>query len=147
MGLIDKIQIQILGLKEKLTEIISDSLKDNEESIIKLNQKQLLLGKRADGSDNLPYSRYTITRRIKEGNPVKNSLITLYEYGDFHKSMLLKIDNKKFSIIATDSKTESILEEDYGINVLGLTKDSFTILFKEVRPEIKKKTILYLKGL
>ena len=147
MGLIDKIQIQILGLKGKLTEIISDSLKDNEESIIKLNQKQLLLGKRADGSDNLPYSRYTITRRIKEGNPVKNNLITLYEYGDFHKSMLLKIDNKKFSIIATDSKTESILEEDYGINVLGLTKDSFTILFKEVRPEIKKKTILYLKGL
>lgn len=147
MGLIDKIQIQILGLKGKLTEIISDSLKDNEESIIKLNQKQLLLGKRADGSDNLPYSRYTITRRIKEGNPVKNNLITLYEYGDFHKSMLLEIDNKKFSIIATDSKTESILEEDYGINVLGLTKDSFTILFKEVRPEIKKKTILYLKGL
>ena len=147
MGLIDKIQIQILGLKEKLTEIISDSLKDNEESIIKLNQKQLLLGKRADGSDNLPYSRYTITRRIKEGNPVKNNLITLYEYGDFHKSMLLKIDNKKFSITATDSKTESILKTDYGKNVLGLTKDSFTILFKEVRPEIKKKTILYLKGL
>lgn len=147
MGLIDKIQIQILGLKEKLTEIISDSLKDNEESIIKLNQKQLLLGKRADGSDNLPYSIHTITRRIKEGNPVKNNLITLYEYGDFHKSMLLKIDNKKFSIIATDSKTESILKTDYGKNVLGLTKDSFTILFKEVRPEIKKKTILYLKGL
>lgn len=147
MGLIDKIQIQILGLKEKLTEIISDSLKDNEESIIKLNQKQLLLGKRADGSDNLPYSRDTITRRIKKGNPVKNSLITLYEYGDFHKSMLLKIDNKKFSIIATDSKTERILKTDYGKNVLGLTKDSFTILFKEVRPEIKKKTILYLKGL
>lgn len=147
MGLIDKIQTQVSGLKEKLTEIISDSLKENEESIIKLNQKQLLLGKRADGSDNLPYSRDTITRRIKKGNPVKNNLITLYEYGDFHKSMLLKIDNKKFSITATDSKTESILEEDYGINVLGLTKDSFTILFKEVRPEIKKKTILYLKGL
>ena len=147
MGLIDKIQTQVSGLKEKLTEIISDSLKDNEESIIKLNQKQLLLGKRADGSDNLPYSRDTITRRIKEGNPVKNNLITLYEYGDFHKSMLLKIDNKKFSIIATDSKTERILKTDYGKNVLGLTKDSFTILFKEVRPEIKKKTILYLKGL
>ena len=147
MGLIDKIQTQVSGLKEKLTEIISDSLKDNEESIIKLNQKQLLLGKRADGSDNLPYSRDTITRRIKKGNPVKNSLITLYEYGDFHKSMLLKIDNKKFSIIATDSKTERILKTDYGKNVLGLTKDSFTILFKEVRPEIKKKTILYLKGL
>ena len=147
MGIIDKIQTQVSGLKEKLTEIISDSLKENEESIIKLNQKQLLLGKRADGSDNLPYSRYTITRRIKEGNPVKNNLITLYEYGDFHKSMLLKIDNKKFSITATDSKTESILKTDYGKNVLGLTKDSFTILFKEVRPEIKKKTILYLKGL
>jgi len=109
MGLINKIQTQVSGLKEKLTEIISDSLKENEESIIKLNQKQLLLGKRADGSDNLPYSRATITRRIKKGNPVKNNLITLYEYGDFHKSMLLKIDNKKFSIIATDSKTEKTI--------------------------------------
>ena len=147
MGLINKIQTQVSGLKEKLTEIISDSLKENEESIIKLNQKQLLLGKRADGSDNFPYSRDTITRRIKKGNPVKNKLITLYEYGDFHKSMLLKIDNKKFSITATDPKTESILKRDYGKNVLGLTKDSFTILFKEIRPEIKKKTILYLKGL
>ena len=64
MGRINKIQTQVSGLKEKLTEIISDSLKENEESIIKLNQKQLLLGKRADGSDNLPYSRYTRTRSI-----------------------------------------------------------------------------------
>lgn len=147
MPLINKIQNQVSGLKEKLTEIISDSLKENEDSIIKLNQNQLLLGKRADGSDNLPYSRDTITRRIKKGNPVKNNLITLYEYGDFHKSMLLKIDNKKFSIIATDSKTESILKNDYGKKVLGLTKDSFSILFKEIRPKVKKKTILYLKGL
>ena len=147
MPLIDKIQTQVSGLKEKLTEIISDSLKENEESIIKLNQNQLLSGKRADGSDNNPYSKDTIRRRIKKGNPVKNNLITLYEYGDFYRSMLLKIDNKKFLITATDSKTESILKNDYGKKVLGLTKDSFSILFKEIRPKVKKKTILYLKGL
>ena len=114
MPLINKIQNQVSGLKEKLTEIISDSLKENEESIIKLNQTQLLSGKRADGSNNNQYSKDTIRRRIKKGNPVKNNLITLYEYGDFYKSMLLKIDNKKFSIIATDKKTNLILDKSYG---------------------------------
>ena len=147
MALIDKIQSRILGLRENLPQIISSEIKNNEESIINLNQDQLLAGKRTDGTNNEPYSRDTITRRNRKGNPVRNSLITLYEYGDFYKSMLLKIDNKKFSIIATDKKTNLILDKSYGKKTLGLTKESFSKLYKEIYPQVKKKTILYLKGL
>ena len=108
--------------------------------IIDLNQEQLYeYGIDSKGRSLGDYSAYTKSLKIPKGQRIDH--ITLKDAGDFYRSFSVKLEGSRFVIVADGQKEDTNLFKEYGIDILGLTEDSFDVLRTTAIPIINK----YLK--
>lgn len=132
------------GLIEyKLIDIMQNVLKKHYKEIVELNKKQLAKGEKSDGSYMKEYSRSTINVRQAESNPVKGTLIALYDTGEFWKGFWALAYENKLELLSSDTKTNMLITT-YGENIFGLTKSSFEQLADIIVPDLKTEILTFL---
>lgn len=105
-----------------IREEVKESIIETSGEIITLNQGQMSLGRRADGSEITPsYSDLTI--ELKEAKGQETRWVTLRDTGSFWDSMFVQVNAESFDMSSADDKT-SKLEKKYGGKIFGLTKES-----------------------
>ena len=122
-------------------EIAVSVLEELDGFMADLNREQLAKkGVNSDGSDIRPeYSGVTeILKRSKSGTAGITSHVTLFDTGDFHKSIFAEIFPDEVIMDATDSKLFD-LEAKYGDKILGLTDESIKKVREKFNPLFIKK--------
>ena len=69
----------------------------------------------------MPYTPKTIELKEIKGQPTNR--VTLRDTGDFYASFKIITEPDKFTIIATDYKTDGLIRK-YGRQILGLTDEN-----------------------
>lgn len=105
-----------------LLQEVQDAVADTSHEIIVLNQGQMSLGKRADGTEITPtYSDLTIMLKDEKGQETR--WVTLKDKGDFWGDMFVDVGNNSYEMGSADAKAAK-LEKKYGKKIFGLTKES-----------------------
>lgn len=108
--------------KFDISREVRESIIATSPYIIKLNQGQMFIGRRADGTEILPtYKDSTIEIKKEKGQPYDR--VTLKDKGDFWADISVLVGNDSFIIDDTNVKTQSLLKK-YGDKVLGLSAAS-----------------------
>lgn len=90
--------------------------------MITLNQGQMFIGVRADGTEITPtYSDVTIEIKEQKGQP--SDRVTLRDTSEFWDDMFVQINAADYEMSSANEKTEK-LEKKYGKRIFGLTKES-----------------------
>lgn len=101
---------------------VQEAVIETSGEMIILNQGQMSLGKRADGTEITPsYADTTI--EIKESKGQETRWVTLHDIGSFWENMFVDVNANSYSLSSADSKTDK-LKKKYGKNIFGLTKES-----------------------
>jgi hypothetical protein len=123
--------------------IILDFISDNKKHIAAyVSEMQLFVeGVRGeDGqfiADYWPYHPYTIAVKQSKGQPTDR--VTLRDTGAFHRSIKVDVDNEKFTVTATDPKTDELMEK-YGEGILNISDDNLHSLKQGLLlPELRRK--------
>lgn len=126
---------------EMFPAIVEQIVRDSEQEIVSLNQKQLFDGKNADG-DMLfpPYSQLTVELKSAKGQPTDR--VTLKDTGAFYRGMFIDIQGEDLIISSTDSKTDSLVEK-YGERIFGLTSASI----EEIKPNMNDRLVAFVAEL
>jgi hypothetical protein len=104
-----------------LTEV-QEAVIETSGEIIVLNQGQMSLGKRADGTEITPsYSDLTVMIKSEKGQ--ETNWVTLKDTGAFWGNMFVDVNADSYTIGSADEKTQK-LEKKYGVKIFGLTKES-----------------------
>lgn len=115
------------SLQRKLKEFdllseLQESVIETSGDIITLNQGQMSLGKRSDGTEITPsYSDITIMLKDEKGQETR--WVTLRDTGSFWGDMFVDVNANSYSLSSADEKTQK-LEKKYGEKIFGLTKES-----------------------
>lgn len=105
-----------------ILEEVRESIIETSGEIITLNQGQMSLGRRADGTEITPtYSDLTI--ELKEAKGQETRWVTLHDTGSFWNSMFVQVNAASFEMSSADDKTGK-LEKKYGKKIFGLTEES-----------------------
>jgi hypothetical protein len=105
-----------------LLQEVQDAVIETSADIITLNQGQMSLGVRADGTEITPtYSDLTIMLKDEKGQ--ESRWVTLRDKGDFWNDMFVDVGNNSYEVGSADAKAVS-LEKKYGKKIFGLTKES-----------------------
>ena len=118
---------------------------DTQDYIIELNTEEQLLeeGIRSDGSEIGNYSANTIEGTSQyEGKKQKNQRydhITLNDTGEFYKSFKVTPNKKGFRLTANPNKDDTNLFAEFGVNIVGLTKESVHKLIDFIEPMFNKE--------
>lgn len=106
----------------ELLQEVQDAVADTSNEIIILNQGQMSLGKRSDGTEITPtYSDLTIILKDEKGQ--ESRWVTLRDTGAFWGNMFVDVGNSSYEVGSADAKAVS-LEKKYGKKIFGLTKES-----------------------
>lgn len=106
---------------ELLAEL-QEAVIETSGEMITLNQGQMSLGKRADGTEITPtYSDLTIMLKDEKGQ--ESRWVTLKDTGSFWGDMFVDVNANSYSLSSADEKTQK-LEKKYGNKIFGLTKES-----------------------
>lgn len=117
---LQELKRRLIGFE--LLQEVQDAVIDTSSDIITLNQGQMSLGVRADGSEITPsYSDVTIA--IKEEKGQETRWVTLHDTGEFWSNMFVDVGNDSYEVGSADAKTAK-LEKKYGNKIFGLTKES-----------------------
>lgn len=120
-----KITLHELQRRLKGFELLSeaqDAVAETSNEIITLNQGQMSLGRRADGTEITPtYSDLTIMLKDEKGQ--ESRWVTLRDTGSFWNDMFVDVGNSSYEVGSADAKAAS-LEKKYGKKIFGLTKES-----------------------
>ena len=101
---------------------VNEALIETSGAMITLNQGQMFIGVRADGTEITPtYSDLTIELKEQKGQP--SDRVTLRDTGDFWDDMFVQINAEDFEMSSANEKTQK-LEKKYGKKIFGLTKES-----------------------
>jgi len=106
----------------ELQRLLEDSLTEIEDFMLDLNREQLSDGKDTKGKGFGNYSEATLIAKEDAGRPARTSYIVLHDKGDFYRSLVVNIVNNNLIFDATDWKL-SMLEQDYGIDILGVSEE------------------------
>lgn len=99
-----------------------EAIIETSSDMIVLNQGQMSLGKRSDGTDITPtYSDLTIMLKDEKGQ--ESRWVTLKDTGTFWSDMFVDVGNNSYEMGSVDAKTAK-LEKKYGKKIFGLTKES-----------------------
>ena len=128
-----------------LNDIFKTLWSDNkvQQYIIKLNTRgegtsQLYnFGINSEGKSIGEYSDNTIQIKAFNGQPVDR--VTLYDTGEFYESFIVIANQKGFKITADPIKEDSNLFEDWGKNIVGLTKENEELLLVFVEKDFNKE--------
>lgn len=105
-----------------LLQEVQDAVADTSMDIITLNQGQMSLGVRADGTEITPtYSDLTIMLKDEKGQETR--WVTLRDTGAFWSDMFVDVGNNAYEVGSADAKAAK-LEKKYGKKIFGLTKES-----------------------
>lgn len=103
-------------------EEVQQAVIETSGDMIVLNQGQMSLGKRADGTEITPtYSDLTIMLKDEKGQ--ESRWVTLKDTGSFWSDMFVDVGNNSYELGSADAKSAS-LEKKYGKKIFGLTKES-----------------------
>lgn len=106
----------------ELLHEVQEAIIETSSDMIVLNQGQMSLGKRADGTEITPtYSDLTIMLKDEKGQ--ESRWVTLKDTGSFWGDMFVDVGNSSYEMGSADAKTAK-LEKKYGKKVFGLTKES-----------------------
>lgn len=127
---------------------VRESIEATTGAIVKLNQGQMFIGRRADGTEILPtYKDSTIEIKKSKGQPYDR--VTLKDTGAFWDSINVNVATDTFLIDASDSKTQGLVKK-YGDKILGLSDASKSeeyiplYFFPELKSRIEGKLGLKL---
>lgn len=126
---------KLLEFEANLPQIINDFIKENEQSIVSLNQSQLWDGKTTEDEYIRPlyasrlYGQYKqeITPNSNRPDEVPNLHVT----GDFYKSMNIDLREDEF-FIKSETLRGSQLKQKYN-NILGLTPENIIVLATDLK--------------
>jgi hypothetical protein len=105
-----------------LLQEVQDAVADTSSDIITLNQGQMSLGVRSDGTEITPtYSDLTIMLKDEKGQETR--WVTLHDTGAFWSDMFVDVGNNSYEVGSADAKAAK-LEKKYGKKIFGLTKES-----------------------
>lgn len=103
-------------------EEVQEALIEVSGEMITLNQGQMFIGVRADGTEITPtYSDLTIELKEQKGQP--SDRVTLHDTGEFWDDMFAQINAADYELGSANEKTAK-LEKKYGKKIFGLTKES-----------------------
>jgi hypothetical protein len=106
----------------ELLNELQEAVIETSGEMITLNQGQMSLGKRADGTEITPtYSDLTIMLKDEKGQ--ESRWVTLKDTGSFWGDMFVDVNANSYSLSSADEKTQK-LEKKYGNKIFGLTKES-----------------------
>lgn len=101
---------------------VQEAVIETSGDIITLNQGQMSLGRRADGTEITPtYSDLTIMLKDEKGQ--ESRWVTLRDKGDFWNDMFVDVGSESYEVGSADAKAAK-LEKKYGKKIFGLTKES-----------------------
>lgn len=138
-------RIKAITVLEVLKHLSED--KSFTDLIIELNTRKQLFDKGIDSTGRQlsdiggNYSPYTL-----QLHPEKiEDKITLFDTGDFYESFRVFYSSGNFVISADTIKDTSNLIEDWGVNILGLTNESLSLLREKAKeiiiPYVRKKIL------
>lgn len=144
MGVIENLRQKVETFNEGLTsgEYIQEIILDNEAFITDMNAQEQLYEQGVNRlgvsiSDYAPYSPTTIAIKRAKGQPTNR--VTLRDEGDFEASFFIEADREKFTIKASDWKTEELTKK-YGSQILGLTQENKAeLIHAYIYPELLTK--------
>jgi hypothetical protein len=106
----------------ELLHEVQEAVIETSNDIITLNQGQMSLGRRADGTEITPtYSDLTIMLKDEKGQ--ESRWVTLKDTGSFWSDMFVDVGNNSYEVGSADAKAQS-LEKKYGKRIFGLTNES-----------------------
>lgn len=118
---------------------VKSAIEKASDWAIELNKDQLEMGLRSDGSKVEPfylsdsYARKKNQRNNRPGFGVPD----LKNTGNFYAGFYAVVKNNDLQIKSSDEKSQK-LQDKYGKNIFGLTKDSKNIYLQVVREEVIK---------
>ena len=117
---------------------------DQKQSVIKLNQEQMLSNEDSLGGTLGDYQSDAYRRfKLRLGRTGK---VDLYNTGSFQQAMKLNALSKiKYELTSTDSKLP-MLRKNYGPNMFGLNADSVNEYRKEFMPDLIDKVKAYVNA-
>lgn len=133
MALISQMITRLEKLKANLTTLVEESFDDVKTKAAELNREQLSKGLKASGKELPPYS-------VSSQKRGKTGLIKLYDTGAFYGGIGALAESNKVIFFSDDSKS-TMLQQKYGDDILGLTKES-KIKFK---PEMQAAMVENVK--
>ncbi len=123
------------------TKIINAILSDKnfQKFIISLNQNDQLfdLGIDSLGVSLGEYSDFTKVQKQSDGQRFDH--ITLLDTGGFYKSFTITVSGGGFIMDANPIKEDSNLFDDWGKEIVGLTKENLQIVIDAIRERILTK--------
>jgi len=126
-----------------IRSLIDQSIRDNEKTILTLNQDQMYEKGVMDvdsPSHREHYAKGTVYQKKKKARYKKTDFVTLKWDGDFYSTMKIIHFNDRFVIAADDFKWANWLEpNDRFGKALGLTDKSKSILRDIVRTDILRR--------
>lgn len=128
--------------KELMTALFRD--KSFRKLIIDLNTEEQLFEQGVDSKGRKlgNYSIATIegTRNFlgKKQKGQRFDHITLKDTGAFYKSFSVSMEGTSFKITADGDKGDTNLFQEYGIDIVGLTEDSMSVLITAAIPIIQR---------
>lgn len=106
----------------ELLHEVQEAVIETSSDMIVLNQGQMSLGKRSDGTEITPtYTDLTIMLKDEKGQ--ESRWVTLKDKGDFWSDMFVDVGNNSYEMGSADAKAVK-LEKKYGKKIYGLTKES-----------------------
>lgn len=132
----DRIKRDIVKLKTTgINSIISDGIKRNANTIIKMNTDGQLYNEGIDKFGVKLREYKDITKKLKAAKGQRTDHTTLKDSGDFYKSYFLKIFSDSFEINSDDPKRDDLFQK-YGSGIFGLTEDNMRILRNILRLDL-----------
>jgi hypothetical protein len=126
MATIKEKYLLVANFEQSQEKIMSDVITDTSETILDANREQMLLGLDKRGQEIIPpYKPFTRERKQEQGRDPDT--VTLYDTGEFHRQMFMKVEGKNILIDSKDEKTnELMVKYDKQDTVLGIPETAKT---------------------
>lgn len=131
-------------VRDNMSAEVASIINRNKEEILDLNRDNQLYDKGINSEGNLlrRYSPSTVLFKKQEGKPYNRT--TLFDTGYFTRSFDLLNRNNTISIFSRDNKSAE-LQDKYGSNIFGLTKENENVYnYEIIKPELLKFINKYL---
>jgi hypothetical protein len=119
--------------------------KEFTDLIIELNTRKQLYDKGIDSLGDNIGSYSAKTKQIKQDKGQITSHVTLFDTGEFYESFRIFFNGSDFIVSADTIKDTDDLIYKYGIEILGLTEESLSLLREKgkqiIIPYVRKKIL------
>lgn len=136
------LEYRLRAFQEQLPDLLEQSVRDNEATIIDAVRNSQLFHRGIDGAgrkimDYEPYSPRTIANKRRKGQPTTR--VTLRDSGAFYSGFRIEYQLDGFAVTSDDRKTEMLINK-YGPRIMRLTNENLNrILRVHIRRDLTRK--------